>query len=171
MKPPRDPFLRAIYRVCRVEGLRPTEKLAMLALWRYLGGDRKSIGPSLLAELIGTTRGYAKNLLARLRSHGFIGSTGKRSKGTGKVAVRWLTGKIKWPLLKGKGAPHGASNPIPGGIGKRVPGGICDQGVRHPGPPPGGSAAPPEKHQNPEPLVPILDILDSGRTDGGTSDG
>ena len=49
MNPPSDPFLRAVWQVSQQAELTPTERLALLALWRYLGSKKKRIGPSLLA--------------------------------------------------------------------------------------------------------------------------
>jgi hypothetical protein len=96
----------------------------MLALWRYLGTDGKSIGPTLLADLICTTKGYAKKLLVRLRAKGYLKNLGRQE--PGKCALRQLTGKVSLPVMRTK---KRGTRRIPGGSAKRVPHGITDQGV------------------------------------------
>jgi|GEM_PF-4605742 len=139
---PRDPVLRAIWRVSIADDLTPTERMALLALWRYLRGERKPIGPALLAGLIGVKRDTARLVLRALRRKGYIGCAGNRQRKTGKAAERWLTDRIKWPTTKRKvGAPiptpgdrcaHTQVSAHPGtGIPERVGTGIpADLGVR-----------------------------------------
>jgi len=113
--------------------------LALLALWRYLGAEHKSIGPALLGALLGTTTETARVLLKRLLKKGYVGSAGKRAKKTGKAAERWLTDKIKWPVggnshshptpdRVGTGVPRGVGTGVPGKVGTGAP---TDLGVRH----------------------------------------
>jgi len=131
---PSDPVLRAIWTVNQTGGLTLLERMALLALWRYLGKERKPIGGALLARLIHTTTGTARVILKRLRSKGLVGSDGSRKQKTGKAATRWLTDKIQWPDAK---ARHGnrCSHPNDGKVGTGAPvkvgtGAPTDLGVR-----------------------------------------
>lgn len=132
MTEPRDPFLRAIHRVGLAADATPTERLALLALWRFLGRERKAVGPRLLAHLVGTSATGAKWLLYRLQAKGYVKSSGARS--TGVVAVRQLTRKVRWP---GKGRKSvagttyfGGDESVAGTTAKSVAGTSTDQGVR-----------------------------------------
>ena len=106
---PADPMLRAVYRVCQCDDLTPSERLALLALWRYFGGKRKQAGPGLLAGLLSVHREVAKTLLRRLQEKGYVGSDGKCGGVSRKGATRWLTRKAKLPRSKqrGTGVPDG----------------------------------------------------------------
>ncbi len=160
MTPPRDPVLRAIYLVGKASGLTPTERLVLLALWRYLGKERKPIGPGLLADLVGTTRDTARNHLKSLRQKGYVGSSGSRGKKTGKVAERWLARKVSWPpktarVGSGNPTPHGkgVGSGNPRGVGSGDPskvgsGDTADLGVRQAGAPGEVPGDPREHHNN-----------------------
>lgn len=103
MKPPRDPFLRAIWLV-RDTDLSPREQLALLALWRYLGGQEKKIGAALLADLMRVSVGTAKNLFSALQRTGYLASDGTFARRFHRRATRNLTNKAKLPRLRAKGA-------------------------------------------------------------------
>ena len=106
MTPPRNPFLRAIWRVGQCDDLTPLERITLLALWRYLGGDRKPIGPSLVASLIWTSATHAKSLMRRLREKGYIGSDGRRGNVRRWTANRWITKKAQLPRPRGLPGPR-----------------------------------------------------------------
>ena len=104
MQPPRDPILRAIWRIAQAKDLTSQERLALLALWRVLGDERKPVGPGLLAFLIGTTPQHARNILKRLKTEGYLDGRGKANAGRGKCAVRWLTRKAGLPKARKRGS-------------------------------------------------------------------
>lgn len=132
-------MLRAIRRIWSTDGLTQQERVALLVLWRFLGDERKPIGPRLLGFLVGVSQGRAKQLLARLRREKFIGCAGQAKAGRGHVGVRWITKKLPLPSAKkrGAGAPPSGEK---GGAGAHLEGGAGahpDLGVGHTDDPPG----------------------------------
>ena len=145
--PPCDPYLRAIYTVGQCEDLTPTERLALLALWRYLGSDRKCVGPSLLAGWLGIHRTHGKTVLWRLQKKGYIGSSGTAGRGVQPLATRWITDKSQLPRVKKRGPQDNRSERGPQdnraaakSSRKRGPQSTADLGVRRTDP---GRSAPP----------------------------
>ncbi|MCK4343218.1 MAG: hypothetical protein KAY37_16010 [Phycisphaerae bacterium] len=114
------------------DDLTPTERIALLALWRYLHGERKPIGPALLAGLIGVARDTARIILRDLRHKGYVGCDGSRERKTGKAAERWLTDHIKWPASKRK-VGTGIPTPEVQGVGTTIPGYNHTRVQRYPG--------------------------------------
>ena len=100
MKPPRDPFLRAIWQVSQTD-LTPIQKLALLAVWRYLGGKAGPIGAALLRDLIGVSLGTAKNIFSALQRAGYLSSDGRFTPRHHKRATRGLTKKLRLPTKPG----------------------------------------------------------------------
>ncbi len=110
LNPPRDPFLRAIWLIGQEADLTYQEGRAMLALWRYLGADKKQIGAALLGQLLGVSTSRAGDIFSSLQRKGYIASNGKYLKGGGnnRRATRRLTGKLKLPqMTKPSGNPDG----------------------------------------------------------------
>jgi hypothetical protein len=150
--PPRDPVLRAIWRVGLAPDLTPTERIALLVLWRFLGRARKPIGPGLVAAVLNCPRNTAGILLKRLRAKGYIGSDGSRKRKSGKAATRWLTDKLAWPFAKPEGG-YRRTHPgkrevgtgVPGKVGTGVP---TDLRVRHTAPLLSDDAGPPHRMVN-----------------------
>ena len=101
IQPPKDPLLRAIWRV-RCADLSPTEQLALLALGRVLKNGAREIGASLLAALLNIPVGTAKNILTTLRAKGFITSDGTFSRQHHRRATRSLTAKGRASLGQGR---------------------------------------------------------------------
>ena len=100
IQPPRDPYLRAIWKVRQVDELTPTQQLALLALWRLLRNGPKQIGAGLLAALIGVSVSTAKDIFSALQRKGYIKSNGKFRTGRQDRATRELTGKLALPTQR-----------------------------------------------------------------------
>ncbi|MCH8852820.1 MAG: hypothetical protein IID41_09250 [Planctomycetes bacterium] len=97
LQPPRDPFLRAIWKVRQVDDLTSTQQLALLVLWRLLHNGPRQIGAGLLAALMGISTGNARNNLSVLQQRGYIKSSGKFREGRQSRATRELTSKLALP--------------------------------------------------------------------------
>lgn len=166
LRPPHDPVLRAIWRVCS-EDLSNQERLGLLILWRLLGKDKKPLGASLFAKLLNTSYARAKNILTKLQQLGYITSDGQFSAGLSKRASRALTKKAKLPTGKTRHRTvTGGGHPNP------APLGASDLGVGQGGCPLSAGRTPANEgassNDNPrgERTVRITDILAAG-ADGG----
>ena len=95
IQPPRDPFLRVLWKINHAPDLTHQERLAYLVLWRVLAGTEKRIGAALVAALLNTSTSQAANVLASLQRKGYIESDGSNSGGQKKRANRKLTGKLQ----------------------------------------------------------------------------
>lgn len=103
---PRDPILRAIWKVGQAADLTPQERLAYLALWRYLGSDTKPLGAALLGKLLSLSTTRAADIFSSLQRKGYLNSTGKFQSQGGRTsrADRGLTEKLSLPK---SGSPRG----------------------------------------------------------------
>ena len=158
IQPPRDPVLRAIWRVCS-EDLSNQERLGLLILWRLLGEDEKPLGASLFAKLLNTSYARAKNILTKLQRLKYITSDGQFSAGLSKRATRAMTKKAKLPAGKTRHrAVTGSGHHDP------APLGASDLGVRPRGrcgsdDPPAGESGGKDDHPHEERTVRIIDLL------------
>ena len=138
LQPPRDPVLRAIWKVRQADDLTPTQQLALLSLWRLLHSGPKQIGAGLLAALIGVSKGGGKNIFSVLQQKGYIKSNGKFRDGRQDRAWRELTGKLGLPREPSTTAPRSSSSDqrragvrSSSGDPDRSSSSDIDQGVRH----------------------------------------
>lgn len=138
IQPPRDPFLRAVWRVRQADDLTPTQQLALLALWRLLQSGPKQIGAGLLARLIGVSISTAKDIFSALQRNGYIKSNGKFRAGRQDRATRELTGRLQLPTerksKKFRSSTRDQRRSVVRSSGDdpiRSSGDDIDQGVRH----------------------------------------
>lgn len=166
MTPPRDPFLRAIWQVSQTD-LTPIQKLALLAVWRYLGGKAGPIGAALLRDLIGVSLGTAKNIFSALQRTGYLSSDGQFTPRHHKRATRGLTKKLRLPANPGGKGRSSESDRRRSSLSdsKRSLISDIDQGVGHTGRPiPLTGDAPAKKSNNNkhEESIPFPDTPENG---------
>lgn len=151
LQPPKDPILRALWRVCSSEDLSNQERLGLLILWRLLGPDEKPIGASLFAKLLNTSYARAKNILTKLQQLNYITSDGHFSAGLSKRARRAMTRKAKLPTGKTRHRTvTGSENhdPAPLGASDPAPLGASDLGVGQGGRPLSAGRTPANEQEN-----------------------